>query len=280
MDDLQPQDLGQAPDPSGAGAPGPGAPASGAPPSAAPAPSTSAPDAAAAGAVPWGAGSIFASGTEPVPAPAPDALSDADPHPARAGRAGTQKKGKGGTRRGRKPAIVRAKDPVTRESLAFALENTDLGDGTDIDSTDTAFGAGEHAVSGSSAGDGTTEAAAPALGWLQGLWDAGVVESGQYAAKLREVAIFAPHSDDMDLRDEAEYLVAQALRTTINRRSCTTSRDGTEDTGQRRHLRAVRGRCPAPQGPKLRVLRLELRLSRASGLSSCRPRSQWTHVGL
>lgn len=127
-----------------------------------------------------------------------------------AGRRGTQRKRV--ALQGRKPAIVRAKDPLTRESLASTLEHTDL--------SIVGSSAADAAPSGAPAtGDETTAAEAAALGHLQGLWDTGVVESAQYAAKLREVAVLAPRSDDMDLRDEAEYLVAQALRTTIGHAS-------------------------------------------------------------
>src|SRR5699024_6487148 len=61
-----------------------------------------------------------------------------------------------------------------------------------------------------------TAAQTPVLGQLETLWDTGVAESTQDATKLRDVAALAPQADDLDLRDEPEYLIAQALRTTIH----------------------------------------------------------------
>src|SRR5690625_3572334 len=119
-------------------APGPGATAPNAPATEADGPATEAgapaPEAAgpgapdtdavgAAGSVPWGADSIVAPGTEPIPDPAVDSPPDAAAG-ARGPRSTTTPHKKT-ARRGRKPAIIRAKDPLTRKTLASALDNTE-----------------------------------------------------------------------------------------------------------------------------------------------------------
>src|SRR5699024_1727345 len=59
-------------------------------------------------------------------------------------------------------------------------------------------------------------AQSPRMGQLEPLWNTGIAESTQHATKLRDVAALAPQAAALDLRDEAEYLIAQALRTTIH----------------------------------------------------------------
>src|SRR5690625_214496 len=105
-------------------APGPGATARNAPATGpgAPAPEAAGPGApdtdavGAAGSAPWGADSIVAPGTEPIPDPAVDSPPDAAAG-ARGPRSTTTPHKKT-ARRGRKPAIIRAKDPLTRKTLA------------------------------------------------------------------------------------------------------------------------------------------------------------------
>src|SRR5690625_1139207 len=115
-------------------APGPGATAPTATATEAAGPGAPAPEAAgpgapdtdavgAAGSVPWGADSIVAPGTEPIPDPAVDSPPDAAAG-ARGPRSTTTPHKKT-ARRGRKPAIIRAKDPLTRKTLASALDNTE-----------------------------------------------------------------------------------------------------------------------------------------------------------
>src|SRR5699024_1262259 len=117
-------------------------------------------------------------------------------------------------RRGRRPAIIRAKAPLTRKSLASALDNSALAT-TDHAHSDNA--AREEDASDSPAtSESPTAAQTPVLGQLETLWDTGMAESTQYATKLRDVAALAPQADDLDLRDEDEYLIAQALRTNIH----------------------------------------------------------------
>ena len=203
MEDHQPE----------APAPGPGATAPNAPAPEAAAPGAPDTDAVgAAGSVPWGADSIVAPGTEPIPDPAVDSPPDAAAG-ARGPRSTTTPHKKT-ARRGRKPAIIRAKDPLTRKTLASALDNSDLAT-TDHAHSDNA--AREEDASDSPAtSESPTAAQTPVLGQLETLWDTGMAESTQYATKLRDVAALAPQADDLDLRDEAEYLIAQALRTTIH----------------------------------------------------------------
>src|SRR5690625_2557164 len=193
-------------------APGPGATAPNAPAPEAAAPGAPDTDAVgAAGSVPWGADSIFAPGTEPIPDPAVD--SPPDTAAGARGPRSTTTPHKKTARRGRKPAIIRAKDPLTRKTLASALDNTDLAT-TDHAHSDNA--AREDASDSPATSESPTAAQTPVLGQLETLWDTGVAESTQYATKLRDVAALAPQADDLDLRDEAEYLIAQALRTTIH----------------------------------------------------------------
>ena len=197
-------------------APGPGATAPNAPATEADAPAAGpgAPDTdavGAAGSAPWGADSIVAPGTEPIPDPAVDSPPDAAAG-ARGPRSTTTPHKKT-ARRGRKPAIIRAKDPLTRKTLASALDNTDLAT-TDHAHSDNA--AREDASDSPATSESPTAAQTPVLGQLETLWDTGMAESTQYATKLRDVATLAPQADDLDLRDEAEYLIAQALRTTIH----------------------------------------------------------------
>src|SRR5690625_3019408 len=105
-------------------APGPGATAPNAPAPEAAGPGAPDTDAVgAAGSVPWGADSIVAPGTEPIPDPAVDSPPDAAAG-ARGPRSTTTPHKKT-ARRGRKPAIIRAKDPLTRKTLASALDNTE-----------------------------------------------------------------------------------------------------------------------------------------------------------
>src|SRR5690625_47100 len=123
VEDHQPE--GPAPGP---GATAPNAPAteadSPAPEAGAPAPEAAGPGApdtdavGAAGSVPWGADSIVAPGTEPIPDPAVDSPPDAAAG-ARGPRSTTTPHKKT-ARRGRKPAIIRAKDPLTRKTLGLA----------------------------------------------------------------------------------------------------------------------------------------------------------------
>src|SRR5690625_3053632 len=216
VEDHQPE----APAPgSGATAPNAPAPEADAPAPEAGAPATEAagpgaPDTdavGAAGSVPWGADSIVAPGTEPIPDPAVDSPPDAAAG-ARGPRSTTTPHKKT-ARRGRKPAIIRAKDPLTRKTLASALDNTDLAT-TDHAHSDNA--AREDASDSPATSESPTAAQTPVLGQLETLWDTGMAESTQYATKLRDVAALAPQADDLDLRDEAEYLIAQALRTTIH----------------------------------------------------------------
>ena len=216
MEDHQPE----APAP-GPGATAPNAPATEAdapaPEAGAPAPEAAGPGApdtdavGAAGSVPWGADSIVAPGTEPIPDPAVD--SPPDTAAGARGPRSTTTPHKKTARRGRKPAIIRAKDPLTRKTLASTLDNTDLAT-TDHAHSDNA--AREDASDSPATSESPTAAQTPVLGQLETLWDTGMAESTQYATKLRDVAALAPQADDLDLRDEAEYLIAQALRTTIH----------------------------------------------------------------
>lgn len=176
-------------------------------PEQAPDPTPSAPD-APAGTAPSSSGSTAGSG------------SDSGSGSGVGGKTGTTGKSgaSGKARRSRrKPTIVRAKDPLTRDSLAKVLsDDVDNTDGTPADNADDSTvkaPAATEADTGSESGAG--------VGQLQALWDTGVVESAQFAAKLREIAAYWPkdHDPDLDLRDEAEYLIAQALRTTINHAS-------------------------------------------------------------
>src|SRR5699024_2539203 len=102
-------------------APGPGATAPNAPAPEAAGPGAPDTDAVgAAGSVPWGADSIVAPGTEPIPDPAVDSPPDAAAG-ARGPRS-TPPPPKATARRGRNPPIIRATDPLTRKSLAPTLD--------------------------------------------------------------------------------------------------------------------------------------------------------------
>lgn len=154
-------------------------------------------------------------------------------------------------RRGRgrkKPAIVRSANPLTRETLptrvfgedeaieagrpeesaandgAESTEGPESMESAESDSGSAGWGRPDSAYVDPSVSEDATpgvEAGSAAVDELQSLWDLGTEEASQFAVRLRAVATHWPEGPDpdRDLRDEAEYLVAQALRTTISHAS-------------------------------------------------------------
>ena len=116
------------------------------------------------------------------------------------------------------PAIVSPADATGGEGAA---SESPIDESTESDSAPSGCDGADGAEVDRSAVDDASGrgAGSAAADELQSLWDLGVEEASQFAVRLRAVAAQWPQDPDPDLRDEAEYLVAQALRTTISHAS-------------------------------------------------------------
>lgn len=139
---------------------------------------------------------------------------------------GSRPAGGAASRTGRKrtkPTIAHTRRPLTRETLPQFVAVEAEADGAD--GADNSRSSGAEALDAdvvdTAAVKAEAEAGTAKAEHLQSLWDHGTLESAQLAAKLRSVAAYWPvvPDTDHDLRDEAEYLIAQALRTSINHAS-------------------------------------------------------------